>query len=127
MSDVVVYAYAACSTCKNALKWLEKKGVSARVVPIVESPPTEAELKKWMAASGLPSRKWFNTSGQSYRAMTTELGKEAVAAMTDSEIRTRLAADGKLIKRPVLVREHKGKTTVLVGFDEAKYAETFGG
>ncbi len=104
----VVLSYAGCSTCKKALAWLDAHGVAHDVRPIVEEPPTRAELAVWIPASGKPVRKWLNTSGQSYRA----LGKAKVDAASDAELVQWLAADGKLVKRPVLV---KGKT-VLVGF-----------
>jgi len=116
------YAYDACGTCKKARKWLDARGIAYEVVPIVEKPPTASELTAWIEKSGLPARKWFNTSGQSYRALTAELGKEKVAAMTDAEIIERLARDGKLIKRPVLVAGDR----VLVGFREDEYAKLEG-
>ena len=116
--DLLVLAYAGCSTCKNALKWLDAHGVAYTVRPIVEQPPTAAELKAWIAASGLGVRKWLNTSGQSYRA----LGKAKVDAAGDDEIARWLSADGKLVKRPVAVR---GKQ-VLVGFRLEAYAAAFG-
>jgi arsenate reductase len=118
MSKVLVLSYAGCSTCKKALKWLEAHGVDVTVRPIVDEPPTSQELAAWIPASGLPLQKWLNTSGQSYRA----IGKDEVAAASEATIRGWLAADGKLVKRPVLVR---GKT-VLVGFDEKAYAALFG-
>lgn len=113
-NDVLVLSYAGCSTCKKALKWLEAQGVPHRVRPIVDAPPTVAELKQWIARSGLPVRKWLNTSGQSYRA----LGKPRVDAASDTELVSWLAADGKLVKRPVLVTA----STVLVGFQPEAYA-----
>lgn len=113
-----ILSYAACSTCKKAIAWLRARGVDARVRPIVEEPPTEAELARWIPASGKPARKWLNTSGQSYRALTQRLGKDAVAGASEDQIRAWLARDGKLVKRPVLV----AGDTVLVGFDEAAYA-----
>lgn len=116
-NEVLVLAYAGCTTCKNALTWLKKKGVMATVRPIVEQPPTASELTAWIAASGLGVRKWLNISGQSYRA----LGKERVAAASDAELVKWLAADGKLVKRPVLV---KGKD-VLVGFTPDAYTTLF--
>ncbi|HTJ80357.1 MAG TPA: Spx/MgsR family RNA polymerase-binding regulatory protein [Polyangiaceae bacterium] len=118
MSKALVLSYAGCSTCKKALKWLEARGVDVTVRPIVDEPPTRQELAAWIPASGLPLQKWLNTSGQSYRA----IGKDKVAAASEDTIRGWLAADGKLVKRPVLVR---GKT-VLVGFDEKAYAALFG-
>lgn len=119
---VTVLAYAACDTCKKALRWLDANGIDADVRPIVDAPPTVAELTAWIAASGLPVRKWLNTSGQSYRA----LGKAAIDAASDRELVAMLSKDGKLVKRPVLVREGAGKAegpTVLVGFREGAYAE----
>jgi arsenate reductase len=106
--------YAGCSTCKKALAWLKSKKVAVDERPIVEKPPTPAELAKWIPASGLPVRRWLNTSGLSYRA----IGKAAIDAMSDAEIVKRLAADGKLVRRPVLVAGDR----VLVGFDEKAYA-----
>ena len=111
------FGYDGCSTCKKARAWLESHGVAYDAVPIVELPPTVAELRTMVTASGLPARKWFNTSGQSYRALTAELGKDGVAALTDAQILERLAADGKLIKRPLLVQKRR----VLVGFREEDY------
>jgi arsenate reductase len=113
MSEVLVLAYAGCSTCAKALKWLEQHGVRARVRPIVDEPPTAAELAKWIPASGVGVRKWLNTSGQSYRA----LGKAKVDAATDAELARWLTEDGKLVKRPVLV----AGTRVLVGFKPEHY------
>ncbi len=89
------YAYDACGTCKKARKWLDARGIAYDVVPIVEKPPTASELTAWIAKSQLPARKWFNTSGQSYRALVAELGKEKVAAMTEAEIIERLSRDGE--------------------------------
>ena len=116
-NEVLVLAYAGCTTCKNALKWLKTKGITATVRPIVDEPPTASELRAWIAASGIGVRKWLNTSGQSYRA----LGKERVDAASDAELVKWLAADGKLVKRPVLVR---GKD-VLVGFKPDAYEALF--
>lgn len=117
MSRPLVLSYAACGTCKKALGWLGARGIAADVRPIVEAKPTVAELTRWIAASGLPVRKWLNTSGQSYRA----LGKEAINAADDATLVQWLAADGKLVKRPVLVHGQ----TVLVGFREVAYAALF--
>lgn len=112
--SVTVLSYAGCGTCKKALKWLAENNVKYTLRAIVDAPPTTAELAKWIPASGVGVRKWLNTSGQSYRA----LGKAKVDAASDAEVVRWLAADGKLVKRPVLVHA-KG---VLVGFDPAKYA-----
>jgi len=113
-ADVLVLAYSGCSTCKKALQWLAQHGVAYRVRPIVEEPPTVAELKQWVPRSGVSVRKWLNTSGQSYRA----LGKAQVDAASDAQLVDWLAADGKLVKRPVLVL----KDRVAVGFKPETYA-----
>ncbi len=110
----LVLHYANCGTCKKALAWLAKRGVAVTLRPIVEEPPTPAELAEWIPASAKPVRKWLNTSGQSYRA----LGKAKIDAADDATLTAWLAADGKLVKRPVLVYDGR----VLVGFDEAAYA-----
>jgi arsenate reductase (glutaredoxin) len=104
----LVLAYSGCSTCKKALAWLDAKKIAHDVRPIVDLPPAARELAEWIPASGKSVRKWLNTSGLSYRA----LGKTKIDAASDAELVRWLAADGKLVKRPVLVR---GKT-VLVGF-----------
>jgi arsenate reductase len=111
------FEYAGCSTCRKAKQWLSGHGVSFESVPIVESPPTVSELTDWVKKSGLPVQKWFNTSGQSYRALVARLGKEGFAKLADREKLALLAADGKMIKRPVLIDGGR----VLVGFDEAAY------
>ena len=115
----LVLSYAGCSTCKKALRWLADHGMDADVRPIVDAPPTAEELSVWVPRSGLPVRKWINTSGQSYRA----IGKEKAGAAKDEEILCWLTQDGKLVKRPVLVTSK----VVLVGFDEDAYAAAFPG
>lgn len=117
-SKVLVLTYDACGTCKKARKWLDAHGVAYEARPIVDEPPTKDELAKWIPASGKPVRKWLNTSGQSYRAK----GKAAFDAATDAEITRWLAADGKLVKRPVIVVGKK----VLVGYDEDELGAAFG-
>lgn len=116
-SSTLVLSYAGCSTCKRALRWLADRGVEVDVRPIVDEPPTRAELEAWIPRSGRPVRKWLNTSGQSYRA----LGKEVIDAASDDDLVERLTKDGKLVKRPVVVTP----TRVLVGFDEEAYASAF--
>lgn len=114
----LVLSYSGCSTCKKALRWLADHDIAVDVRPIVDEPPTAAELAAWIPKSKKPVKKWLNTSGQSYRA----LGKAKVDAATEADLVKWLARDGKLVKRPVVVTP-KG---VLVGFDEAAYAEAFG-
>jgi arsenate reductase len=117
-NESLLLAYAGCTTCKNAIKWLDAHAIKYALRPIVTQPPTTAELAAWIEASGLPVRKWLNTSGQSYRA----IGKEKIDAASDRELVAWLAKDGKLVKRPVLVHGNR----VLVGFKPDAYAELFG-
>ncbi len=114
---ITVLAYSGCSTCKKALKWFADHKVKITVRAIVDEPPTKKELAEWIPKSGLPIKKWFNTSGLSYRA----LDKDKVANATDAEIISWLSKDGKLVKRPVVV----APKCVLVGFDPAAYAKHF--
>ena len=114
----LVLSYSGCSTCKKALRWLADHDVDVDVRPIVDAPPTAAELAAWIPKSGRPVKKWLNTSGQSYRA----LGKAKVDGTSDADLVKWLAKDGKLVKRPVVVTAK----VVLVGFDEAAYAAAFG-
>lgn len=112
---MLLLQYDGCSTCRKAKAWLRSNGITFNERPIVDQPPTKKELAAWIPASGLPVRRWLNTSGQSYRA----IGKEHIAAMTDAELIDALSRDGKLVKRPVLVDGSR----VLVGFDAEAYAE----
>ena len=113
----LVLEYDKCGTCKKALKWLDQHKIAYEKRSIVDEPPTNKELAEWIPASGVGVRKWLNTSGQSYRA----LGKAKIDAATDAQIAKWLAADGKLVKRPVVVVGKK----VLVGFKEEVYREVF--
>lgn len=101
--------YPSCSTCRKAKKWLDEKGLPYEVRHIKENSPSYEELKSWQERSGLPLKKFFNTSGLQYRAL--EL-KDKLPAMTQEEQLAILASDGMLVKRPILVTE----TAVLVGF-----------
>lgn len=101
--------YPPCGTCKKAKNWLEEKGLSYEDRHIREHNPTYEELKAWHGRSGLPLKKFFNTSGLQYRAL--EL-KEKLPAMSEEEQLRLLASDGMLVKRPLMVTE----TAVLVGF-----------
>ncbi len=100
--------YPKCSTCKKAKNWLDENGIQYEVRDIKESKPTEEELRQWHQKSGLPLKKFFNTSGMIYREM--ELAKK-LKDMTDEEQYKLLATDGMLVKRPILVGDN-----VLVGF-----------
>ena len=116
-SMIRIYQYPKCSTCRKALKWLEQKGVSFEAADLVAQPLPASKLKDLQARSGLPLARFFNTSGESYRAGGF---KDRLKTMTDAEALQALAADGKLVKRPIL----DTGSTVLVGFDEAAYART---
>ncbi|MCA9609313.1 MAG: Spx/MgsR family RNA polymerase-binding regulatory protein [Myxococcales bacterium] len=118
MTAPTLYHYPGCSTCKNARKWLAAHGVEPKLIDLVATPPSAATLKKLWKRSGLPIAKLFNTSGQSYRGGGF---KERLPSMSDDEALAALAADGKLIKRPILVTADR----VLVGFRDAAYAEAF--
>ncbi len=110
------YWYPKCGTCRNAKKWLDEHNISYEAVHIVESPPSKEALKKAYEQSGLPLKKFFNTSGQKYR----ELGlKDKVASAGEEELLDLLASDGMLIKRPLAIGENK----VTVGFKESDYAQ----
>ena len=106
--------YPKCSTCKKARKFLEEKGVTFEDRDIKEQNPTVEELKEWIAKSGLPAKKFFNTSGMLYRQM--EL-KDKLPNMSEQEMIELLATDGMLVKRPILVSEDK----VLVGFRQGEW------
>ena len=108
--------YPNCSTCKKAQKWLENAGLEFTVRNIKTDPPTAEELADWQAKSGLPMMMFFNTSCQAYRALGL---KERLPGMSDEEMLALLAADGMLVKRPILV----SGGTVLVGFKESEWAD----
>lgn len=106
--------YPKCSTCKKAKKHLEEQGVSFEDRHIVEENPTKEELAEWIAVSGYPVKKFFNTSGMKYR----ELGlKDRLPQMTDEEKIELLSTDGMLVKRPLLIDGDR----ILVGFKEAEW------
>lgn len=110
----LVLLYPPCSTCQKAKKWLDANGVEYEERNIKEENPTEEELRKWHQKSGLPLKKFFNTSGLLYKNMNL---KEKLASMTEDEQYRLLAGDGMLVKRPILVTEN----AVLTGFREAEW------
>ena len=111
--------YPKCTTCQKALKWLEARGVQVEVRDIKTQRPNEQELRTWFQASGLPLKKFFNTSGLQYKALGL---KDKLPAMSEEEQLRLLATDGMLVKRPLLVDDR----FVLVGFKEAQWAEQLG-
>jgi arsenate reductase len=106
--------YPKCSTCRKAKTWLEDHNIYYELRDIKEENPTAQELSDWQKKSGLPMKKFFNTSGMLYREMGL---KDKLKAMTDQEMLDLLATDGMLVKRPILVTDD----AVLVGFKEAEY------
>ena len=108
--------YPPCSTCKKAKKWLDEHGISYTDRHIKEQNPSYEELKDWLETSGLPVKKFFNTSGMQYRAL--EL-KDKLPHMSVEEQLQLLSTDGMLVKRPIIVTD-SGK--VLTGFKEADWA-----
>lgn len=110
--------YPKCTTCQKVKKWLDENGISYELRDIKENNPTADELREWYKNSGLPLKKFFNTSGLLYKSM--EL-KNKLPNMSDDEQIKLLATDGMLVKRPILVSGKK----VLVGFREKEYEELF--
>ena len=107
--------YPKCSTCRKAKKFLDDHGISYEDRHIVERNPTAGELGKWIAASGLPVRKFFNTSGLLYKSMQL---KERLPEMSGEEQIGLLATNGMLVRRPLRI----GGDRVLVGFRETEWA-----
>lgn len=118
MSKPIFVCYPRCTTCKKADKWLSDHGIAVTVRDIKEDNPTEQELRSWHEKSGLPLKRFFNTSGQKYREM--EL-KDKLPTMSEDEQYSLLATDGMLVKRPLLIGEDK----VLVGFKEKEWQDNW--
>lgn len=108
--------YPKCTTCKKAKKWLDDKGIPYTDRHIVENNPTAEELKEWHRKSGLPLKKFFNTSGLLYKELQL---KDKLQDMSEEEQFQLLASNGMLVKRPLAV----GEDFVLVGFKEADWVE----
>ena len=111
---MIFVEYPKCTTCQKAKKWLDEKGSSYTDRHIKENRPTVEELKEWHKKSGLPLKRFFNTSGLIYKEKNL---KEKLPLMSEEEQYQLLATDGMLVKRPILVMED----TVLVGFREAEW------
>lgn len=114
-----VLVYQKCSTCQKALKWLKEHKVSFEERPIVEEHPTKEELREWYQKSGLPLKRFFNTSGMLYKSMNL---KDKLPEMSEEEQLNLLATDGMLVKRPLVI----GDDFVLTGFREAEWKERMG-
>ena len=106
--------YPPCSTCQKAKKWLDDQGIAYTERHIKEHNPTYEELKNWYEISGLPLKKFFNTSGLVYKSLNL---KDKLPTMTEEEQLRLLATDGMLVKRPLIVRDN----LVLTGFKEKEW------
>jgi arsenate reductase (glutaredoxin) len=118
MKSLVMYHYPKCGTCRKAKKYLEEKGIDTMERHIVEEPPTKEELKALVDKSGLPIKKFFNTSGKKYRELNL---KEKLPEMNEEEMLDLLSSDGMLIKRPIVTDGEK----VTVGFNEKTFDQTW--
>ncbi len=108
--------YPRCTTCKKAQKWLEEHKFDFKIRDIQKENPSEEELRHWHKKSGLPLKRFFNTSGVKYREMGL---KDKLPAMSDDEQYALLATDGLLVKRPILITDN----AVLVGFKEKDWQD----
>ena len=106
--------YPKCTTCQRAKAWLDSQGISYTLRDIKQDNPSAEELRLWWRSSGLPLKKFFNTSGLQYKALSL---KDNLPTMSEEEQLTLLATDGMLVKRPILV----GEGFVLVGFRQAEW------
>ncbi len=111
---MLILCYPNCSTCKKAEKWLEHQGMTFESRDIKKNNPTQEELGLWYQKSGLPLKRFWNTSGQGYKALNL---KEKLPTLSETEQLALLASDGMLVKRPILIH----KDGVLVGFKEAEW------
>ena len=111
--------YPKCTTCKRAKAWLDNHSIAYDARHIAEENPTADELRAWHEASGLPLRRFFNTSGMLYRSMKL---KDKLPNMSEDEMYDLLATDGMLVKRPIVVLDDK----VLVGFKEKEWEQLLG-
>nr|WP_300325794.1 arsenate reductase family protein [uncultured Anaerostipes sp.] len=110
--------YPKCSTCKKAKKWLDEHGIAYDDRHIVEENPTQEELKIWYEKSGLPLKRFFNTSGMKYRELKL---KDRLPEISEEEQIEILASDGMLVKRPLVIDDD----FILIGFKEQQWKETF--
>lgn len=117
---MLVLVYHKCSTCQKALKWLDEHKIFLEERPIIEENPTYEELKEWYEKSGMPLKKFFNTSGMLYKQMNL---KDKLPEMSEDEQLKLLATDGMLVKRPLVV----GEDFVLTGFREKEWEEKIRG
>ena len=113
---IKVYHYPKCTTCKRALKWLKENNVECEKRDIKEQPPVFEEMKEIYKKSGLPLKKFFNTSGLLYKSLHL---KEKLPGMSEEEMYRLLSSDGMLVKRPLVIAQNK----ILVGFKEKEWED----
>ena len=116
---MIFVCYPKCTTCRKAKKWLEEKGIAFEERNIKENNPTIEELKDWHRKSGLPLKKFFNTSGLLYKELKL---KDKLTTMSEDEQYRLLASDGMIVKRPILI----GDGFVLIGFNETEWKAVLG-
>lgn len=119
MSQLKVYQYSKCGTCRNAVKWLQNKGHETELIPIFEQPPGPEKLEDLIRKSGLELKKFFNTSGEVYKELKL---KDKLGDMSREEQISLLSSNGRLIKRPIVTDGNK----VTVGFKEETFEGTWG-
>ncbi|WNR43586.1 arsenate reductase family protein [Paenibacillus roseipurpureus] len=116
---VKVYGYDKCGTCRSTVKWLKAHNIDITdQVPLFETPPSSAELAELLTLSGVGIKKFFNTSGEVYKEMNL---KDKLPSMTQEEMLTLLASNGRLIKRPIVTDGHK----VTLGFKEDVFEDVW--
>lgn len=108
--------YPKCSTCKKAKKWLEEHNIEFDERHIIEENPTKEELKEWIENSGLPIKRFFNTSGMKYRELNL---KDKLQNMSEEEMIEVLVSDGMLVKRPIIIKNN----IILTGFKEKEWQD----
>ena len=111
---MIFLQYPKCTTCKKAKKWLEENNISFNDRNIAEQNPTKEELKEWHKKSGLPLKRFFNTSGLVYKELAL---KDKLKDMSEEEQYTILSTNGMLVKRPLIITEN----SILIGFKEAEW------
>ena len=116
---MIFLCYPKCTTCQKAQKWLDARGIQYEPRHIKEHNPSAAELRAWQQRSGLPLKKFFNTSGLIYKEQHL---KGKLSLLSEDEMLALLATDGMLVKRPMLI----GDNFVLVGFKEADWEKALG-
>ena len=112
--EVTVLCYSRCTTCKKALKWLDENGIAYSERPIKEENPSKEELACWYKKSGLPLKRFFNTSGNVYKELKL---KDKLPGMSEEEQLELLSTDGMLVKRPLAIADN----VVLTGFKEDEW------